>query len=724
MRSTLLHCLVLMAVQPAFGQQVPGASSDSAPGAGAEPAPSVVLEEVVVTSGFRERDLLDLPASVTVLDEVDLEAVAAKHVESVVALAPNVTFSSGASRSRFFQIRGIGDLEQFVDPKHYPSVGLSVDGINLGGVAGAAMLFDAERVEVLRGPQGTRFGTSALAGLINVRSRRPERDFGGYITAGLADYGTTSIGAVLNGPLTSTVAGRVAVQKHAGDGYYRNGYLNVDDTNRYDERTVRASLAFEPRSRNDVLSDGRYEFSVLDFQTDNGYDAFSLDNTRTTLSDDPGFDRQSGTTFSGQAKWSLPDESRLEVTLTHLDADSDYGFDEDWTYAGICDGTLCDPVFDFFSNTDSYSRQRQETTLDARWLSTVRADWDVVAGLFLQGRSEDLSRSYYGIFESDYSTDRVAAYGQLSLPIRRDLEFTAGLRVERFDDDYIDSFGAALASGDTLSTGEIALTYSIDDNITVFGLLARGEKAGGVNTEASANAPFMQPQFQQFLADRLRIEPEALTSLEFGLRGQTPAGRLSWRASLFKMHRSKAQLESWIWDSVNFLWVGLLDSADGRNTGFELEFDALIGEQWLLSTSLGLLDTRVESMQTFDLDQNVFVEKSGIDQAKAPDWQVSVAADWRPPGAWSARLELQAQNSQRFGYYHEGRLEAYSIVHASVVRQFDQSALRLYVRNLLDEDVPVHGLYFGNDPRKAWVNETYLQFGEPRIIGVELNYSF
>ena len=90
---------------------------------------------------------------------------------------------------------------------------------------------------------------------------------------------------------------------------------------------------------------------------------------------------------------------------------------------------------------------------------------------------------------------------------------------------------------------------------------------------------------------------------------------------------------------------------------------------------------------------------------------------------WSCPCR-RGQDSARFGYYHDGRLDGFSDVNASVAREFGAATVRLYGRNLTDEGVQVHGLYFGNDPRKGWINETYYQLGEPRIIGVELNYAF
>ena len=95
------------------------------------------IDEVVVTADFTESRLMQRPGSVTVVDEGVIRDRAADHLEDVLALSPNVDYSSGASRARFVQIRGVGDLEQFVDPKHYPSVGITIDDIDLGEIDAA-----------------------------------------------------------------------------------------------------------------------------------------------------------------------------------------------------------------------------------------------------------------------------------------------------------------------------------------------------------------------------------------------------------------------------------------------------------------------------------------------------------------------------------------------------------------------------------------------------------
>jgi iron complex outermembrane receptor protein len=723
-RCFLVTALVgLTSAAPCFGQEA-GADQTTAE---AKEIPTLadsgqVLEEVIVTAGFWNRAQMSSPGSATVITGRDIEGMAAEHLETVLAMSPNVTYSSASSRARFVQIRGVGDLEQFVDPKHYPSVGISFDDINLGGAASAAMLFDTERVEILRGPQGTRFGASALAGLVNVRSRAPTRDFEGFVSAGLADYGTESLGAALGGPLSTAVSARLAVHQHRSNGYVDNAFLGRNDTNGFDESTLRANLRIEPGKR------AAYDLTLLRFESDNGYDAFSLDNQRVTLSDQPGHDRQFSTALAAHGTWSLGEASSIEATATQLGSDLDYGFDEDWTFIGICDGTLCDPVFDLFSNTDTYFRDRSETTLDVRWLNEWERAGDrshrIVVGFFGQERDENLHRQYYGDFLSAYATERRALYTQLSYALTPRIELTAGLRYEQFDDTYGDSFGSSSASSDELHSGELGLSIATAENSLVYLTIARGEKAGGVNTEASANRPFMQSLFQDFLASRLRVATETLISTEIGYKRSFYDGQINIRSAIFHMDRENAQLESWIWDGINLLWVGLLDNVEGSNRGAEFELSALLGRSWELTAALGLLDSEVDSIVTFDLDQDAFLVRRGIDQAKSPNWQASIAAQWSPNEQWSARFEIDSRDGSSYGYYHTGELSSSTVLHTSITRQMGQASLRFYARNLTNQDVEVHGLYFGNDPRKGWVNESYYQYGEPRLVGVSMNYAF
>lgn len=749
--------------------------------------PAQELEEIVVTAGFRDRDLMTSPGSATVVDEQTARDRAAQHLESVLAVAPNINYASGASRARFIQVRGIGDLEQFIDPKHFPSVGVAFDDIDLGGTANAGMLFDAGQVEILRGPQGTRFGTGALAGLINIRGNRPSDEFMAYMEGGIGNYGARHLGAVVSGPLGDAAGARIALQKNQGDGYIDNTWLGRSDTNGYDETTVRATLEAAPNDRS------TYGLTAFHFDGKNGYDAFSLDNTRTTLSDEPGRDDQQSTALAGRAEWSLGETATLSAVATWLDGDLAYGYDEDWTFDGICDGTICDPVWDRYVAADEYLRDRSEVSFDLRLLGDARpggqgASIEYVVGAYAQRRDEDLQRIRtdpwsVAEFSSAYETDREALYGQIDIvprgrgarggtggaggagspgsagstggtgstgaagspgsadgataesgsadgataassSRRSRISFTAGFRYERFDDAYSDTGGFASSTDDTLTSGEFTLAWEASAATTLYATIARGAKAGGVNTAASSSFALMQPLFQEFMRGRLLVGKETLLNRELGLKGRYADGRLALRAALFAMQRDNAQLESWMWDGGAFLWIGFLDNVDGSNTGAELEIEFDATARTHLFASLGWLDTEVDRIETYDLDLGGFVERTGIDQAKSPELQFNVGANVAISDRWRARVEVEGRGDNRFGYYHLGTLPSYTLLNASVAADFGSTELMFWGRNLADEDYAVHGLYFGNDPRKGWINETYLQYGEPRVVGVTARYSF
>ena len=130
------------------------------------------LEEIVVTASLRPAESASLPLSVTVLDASAVRSAGLQHFGDVVGLVPNLNWSGGTSRPRYFQLRGIGELEQYQGAPN-PSVGLLIDDIDFSGVGMPATTFDVDQVEVLRGPQGTRYGANALAGLIKIKTNDP-----------------------------------------------------------------------------------------------------------------------------------------------------------------------------------------------------------------------------------------------------------------------------------------------------------------------------------------------------------------------------------------------------------------------------------------------------------------------------------------------------------------------------------------------------------------------
>ena len=173
-----------------------------------------ILDEVIVTGTLRGADSSARRRSASrCWAQGTLQDAGQQHFEDVLGLVPNLNWAGGTSRPRYFQIRGIGEREQYEGAPN-PSVGFLIDDIDFSGLGMPATLFDLKQIEVLRGPQGTQYGANALAGLIVVRSNEPERDAGYSLEASGGDYGTGSLGFTATGPMpVLDSAWRVAVRE-------------------------------------------------------------------------------------------------------------------------------------------------------------------------------------------------------------------------------------------------------------------------------------------------------------------------------------------------------------------------------------------------------------------------------------------------------------------------------------------------------------------------------
>jgi iron complex outermembrane receptor protein len=689
-----------------------------------------LLDEVVVTARFRDTTLLESMGSISVVPQSTIAERAAQHLQDVLNAVPNVTWAAGASRARFVQIRGVGDLEQYYDPKYYPAIGLMLDDLELGDTANMGMLFDIDQVEVLRGPQGTRFGASGHGGMIFLRSNAPTDSFVGEVSGGAGNYDTNNAGLVLSGPLTDTLGARLAVQQNSSDGYIENEQLDRNDTNNIDELTSRVRLRWTP------TESAQYDLSATYFDADNGYDPWSLENNRTTFTDQPGSDDQQTAAVSAAGDWELNTTHSVRASLSYLDTDLHQSFDADWVSDDFCVRYLCSSGND--TTQEIFDRKRERWIGDIRLLGgeqgNIRGASRYVLGVYANTASEKFDYQHpsiwygYAASNSDYDSDRYAGYGEFQHDFTNQLTLVAGVRMEYIKDDYSDSNAFSSDNNDTLWDGEISARYSLADNTMMYATIANSQKPGGINTSASANAPFMSPVFQDFADDKLQFDNETLLNKEIGLRTEQFDRRLALNVALFHAHRDHAQLENWMWDEAAGLWLGYLDStSDSTSYGAEIESTFDVNNAVQLFANLGALHTKVDSLTVYDLDQAQFVDKDGRAQAKSPSYQYDVGTRISLNEHWSGHLEIEGRDNSYFGYYHDGKLDDYQLLNASLQWRNEKVAITLWGRNLADEDYAVHGLYFGADPRDdfgAWSNQTYLQLGEPRTYGLALVYSF
>jgi outer membrane receptor protein involved in Fe transport len=682
---------------------IAGAVACMPPAALAAPPPrdavGAELEEVIVTASLRRLAVDEIPASITVLGEATLAAAGLQHFEDVLGLVPNLNWSGGTSRPRFFQVRGIGELEQYQGAPN-PSVGFLIDEIDLSGVGMAATLFDVQQVEVLRGPQGTAHGANALAGLIKVKTRdaMPQSDLHAEITAG--DAATWSAGIAGGGALGADgSAWRLAAQAFQGDGSMRNVYLDREDTNGRDEVTLRGKLHL-------VLgADWSADVAAMYVDLDNGYDAFTPDNSLRSQADRPGRDAQQTRGFSLRAHGPLG-PYRLSSTTAYAASDSVYSFDGDWgndAYWGEY------APYDYFSK---YDRQRTSLSEDLRLEGSTAGSLDWAAGLYLLRLQEDsLQHDYFAAellrdpLTTEYEATNVAGYGEAEWGLSGGLSLTAGLRVETRESRYDDSDGTGFNPRDTMFGGQLSLQGPVQAG-QWYTTLSRGYKAGGFNI--GANVPEDVREFQ----------PEYLWNLEAGLRLGDTAGRWQAELAVFHMWREEQQVAASFQldpgDPLSYVFY-TDNAASGRNFGLEASGSWRPLARLTLAASLGLLHTQYLDFAYGERDLD------GREQAHAPGYQYSLSVQWGGEAGWMARADLAGVDAFYFDTSHDQRSQPYALLNLKAGYARAQWSAFAWARNVTDESYAVRGFYFGLEP-PGYANELYVQRGDGRLVGLTLQW--
>ena len=691
-------------------------------------------EEVIVHGELQKKELLHTSDSISLIDAEELKTRDAKNLEDVLNLAPNVNFATGASRGRFIQIRGIGEDSEFVAPVN-PSVGVVMDGIDMTGIATGVTTLDAQQVEIFRGPQGTLYGANALAGMINVVGHAPDADTEFSAAIGTGNYNSYNAKAMFNTALGDGSGWRIAAQKNVSDGFIKDAYLHRHDTNNIDETSVRNALHFGSA---DKLSADLITWWI---DVDNGYDAFSLDNNRTTLSDQPGQDTQKTLANALQLHLNSLSFATLEAVLSRAHSKINYGYDEDWSYRDICpENSAC--AYWQYSTTDDYQRDNDNTAIDLRLSSKDLSSalrWTL--GTYYRKQSVSLLRTYtnndpdsdfYGPitnpevtrYNSDYRTDNSALYGQADIDLSERLTLIGGLRYEVRQADFNDSQNSRFSPRDNLWGGKLSLEYTNSADNLDYILLSRGYKAGGFNPDPSLDN------------DIKLFDPESMINVEVGNKGRWLGGRLQAQTSIFYQWRKDIQVsQSRAYpDNGAFVFVEYLDNAAaGVNYGIENELRWRASEHWTLFSSLGLLRTEYRDFINLShVDRNEQTgegyDMSGRDQAHAPHWQYFVAAEYAFGEALSLRVESEGKDAYYFSESHNKKSHSYELLNARLNWDIKNTEISLWIRNIFNKTVDTRGFFFsndfGNDPRKLYAPETYTQKGAPRTFGVDLNWSY
>jgi iron complex outermembrane recepter protein len=678
---------------------------------------AVKLQDIVVSADFRPSTAQKTAVSLTEIDKETIEARSAQHLEEVLNLAPNVNVSAGASRGRFFQIRGMGILSQYDNPVN-PSVGLIIDGIDFSRLGGAATLFDIDSVEVLQGPQGTKFGPNAIAGAITMRSAEPTKEFKMRAQSGVGEYNTRNFGVAVGGTIVEDqLLGRASIYTHKSDGYMQNDTLGRDDTQKQDELTFRSK--FKLFATEDLTLD----FTLMHVNVNNGYDAFTLDNSRRSTSNQPGKDTQNTNAFAVKANWQASDTVIIQSEATYLNSSSTYSFDGDWSTA---------------TDGEKYNRDRDNYSFELRALSDKAGrifngttDWTVGIYRFVQDENfKSLSdyRSTYGPaflnqLAGDYKTENTAIFGQFDSHLTDKLTLVSGLRVEDFKAKYSDAGIVELAPSslhkkvnETLLGAKLGLNYQANADQLLYTSLTRGYKPGGINNKAGL------PQSQR------QFNTEYMWNFETGLKSSWLDGALITNLAAFYAKRLDAQTQSSAQIPGSGSFVEFYENASkATHQGLEASVDWFVTDKFRMLGSLGYLDATFDN---YSFIKNVAsvpttINYDGRQVAHAPRYTLNLGSEFYANAAWTLRANVEGKSDFYFSDSHKAKSNGYALLNTSAEYKYDKHwKVNVWARNILDKDYATRGFYFGNNPAKNFIDEKYVQFAEPRVAGVTVTYDY
>lgn len=679
----------------------------AAPAYAAEDKETVELPDVVVSADFRPKSAQKTAVSLTEIDQEAIESRGAQHLEEVLNLAPNVNLSAGASRGRFFQIRGMGILSQYDNPVN-PSVGLMIDGIDFSRLGGAATLFDIDAVEVLQGPQGTKFGPNAIAGAITMRSAEPSREFKMRAQTSLGEYNTRNFGLAVGGTIVEDqLLGRASIYSHKSDGYMQNDTLGRDNTQKQDELTFRSK--FKLFATEDLTLD----FTLMHVNVNNGYDGFTLDNSRHSTSNQPGVDTQNTNAFGVKANWQASDAVIIQSEASYLNSSSTYSFDGDWRTEN--DG-------------EKHNRDRDNYSFEVRALSDKAGrifkdstDWTVGVYRFVQDERFKSTVDYrsYGPdyltqISGKYNTENTALFGQLDSHLTDKLTLVSGLRVEDFKAHYADS-GLVESSpssvkknvSEVLFGAKLGLNYQVEANQLVYISLTRGYKPGGINN--NANLPQNQRQFMT----------EYMWNLETGLKSSWLDGKLITNLAAFYAKRLDAQTHSSAQIPGTGNFIEFYDNAArATHQGIEASMDWFLTDQFRLLGSLGLLDAKFDR---YDNPDPTAYNPQGRQVAHAPKYTFNLGSEFYANEAWTLRANVEGKDAFYFSDSHNAKSNGYAVLNANADYKYNKHwRMSVWARNLLNKDYATRGFYFDN----GFGEQRYVQYGEPRVAGLTVTYDY
>ena len=699
------------------------------------------IEEIIVTAQKRAESVQDVPIAITAFSA---EGLAARGIDGLGDLAqntPSLSFGNFPDlKLSPIALRGISASSGSAGQD--PAVGIYVDEVFLGSGVGANIdMFDVERVEVLRGPQGTLFGRNTVGGVISMTTRKPTREFEGYVLAGYGNYNAVQLRGAVSGPIIQDkLLARVSAQFDDRDGYIRN---DVDGSRGDDQHawSTRAQLLFLPTDNAEFTLAGEYRkvnqrskyFETLSYNSDQLLPQL-LEMFGLPLNTDP-YDRHVNSDLATRETleaWAVSLNARIDfedVDFTSITAYREHDYDN------IGDTDMSPLRWFYDGDPEKVWRFSQELRLASSGDS--RLSW--IAGLYYyHQRSRNLSFVRLGEdlsellevpvmdigSDADMTLNSYAAYGSLTYKLLPRLDVTLGGRFtyERKKILYSQFDPLALLGGqvDNLLgkdnwkafTPSLNVRYHFNPTAMAYATISRGFKSGGFNDALGD-------------ANGISYDPEYIWNYEIGAKGTWFDNRLRVNVAAFIMEWTDIQISA---DDPNTLPFDPRTSNAGKahSRGVELELTAVPLDGLEIGANAAFIDAAYDE-GTVPTGANT----PGIplaDLPRAPETRLGVNAQYTVPlggMALTLRGDYLYENGSDLLPIEDAdaKVGAVGLLNARVTLagEEDRWSIALWGKNLTDKTYKTRLFDLSN---QALIGQKLIVLGAPRTYGVEARINF
>ncbi len=734
----------------------------------------LVLEEVVVTAERKESNLQEVPVAVSALSQAELEAKQVNDIGDLQSLVPNLSVHVGDANNAVVYIRGIGQIDSIAFFE--PGVGIYLDDVYLGRAQGAFLdVVDVERIEVLRGPQGSLYGRNTIGGAIKYVSAAPTDEVSGNLSMTAGDYARRDFKVTLSGPiLGDTVKGRLTVAHMEHDGYAKNihdggrdGDRNMDfirgvlDFDLGDDVNIQIAADYSesdpknsrtPAKETPITIDSvdPYTFALSQqvFEADEDPFTVNADFNNTEFTETQG--------INANITWHATDA--LTVKSISSLRTLDYGTELD------LDGTPVNAFSIFYFNEQDQVSQELQLNYEGDGVS-------VVSGLYyFEEDGSTFDGGAFGNFligfagEAEFTTTSHAIFSQVDFDITEKLTGILGFRYTEEEKEYyriIEDFDLTALAGISIDGDSGVVSYASPgllnpsaEDLTLGGNIgvARPEanpdpakfdnfspKLGikysvdeDLNMYATYSTSFKSGGFNGRLADG-QLEPyeeETLRSYELGIKTTLLGGRVRANAAIFHNQYHDLQVSSFeaTPDGSTILPV-FTNAGEAMMQGLELEVTALLTENLTLNTNVGYLDAEYkEYFAGADSETNMAIDVSDDrEMVNAPEWDALIGLSYVKEMNDFGVISISSDVSYRSKTYLEVNSseilaqEAYSLVNAIFSYETANEAWRLSVavKNITDEEYRTHAFDLSAFPG---VELGY--YSAPRTYSMNVRYQF